>query len=155
MTDRNKMASGDKRNALLGSEIVTCSQCKGELSEIKQCDSLCKESVGRNNNDLFNLQEDMRELRNLLETAVRRSVKEVILHEINVILGKIDSLTEDCMRKMESDLCWTEVTNRRIKLHAKQNKQFQIPVINNQYALLSNLREPDWNGSISAKQRKI
>lgn len=56
-----------------------------EISEINQCDFLCKENVDRNNDDLFNLQEDMRELRNLLKTAVRRSVKEVIVHEINVI----------------------------------------------------------------------
>lgn len=48
---------------------MTCSQRKVKISEINQCDFLCKESDVRNNNDLFNLQEDMRELRNLLKTA--------------------------------------------------------------------------------------
>jgi hypothetical protein len=61
--------TGDERKVLLGSEKVICSQCKGETSVINQCDFLCKESDVRNNNDLFNLQEDMRELRNLLKTA--------------------------------------------------------------------------------------
>jgi hypothetical protein len=58
------MAAGDKWNVLLGSEKVICCQCKGEISVTNQCDFLCKESDVRNNNDLFNLQEDMRELRN-------------------------------------------------------------------------------------------
>jgi hypothetical protein len=115
---------------------VTCSQRKVKISEINQCDFLCKESVDRNNNDLFNVQEDMKELRNLLKTATR-SVKEVILHEINVILVKIASRTEVSTRNTENDLCSTEVTNRRTKLYAKQNKQFQIPVINNRYELLA------------------
>jgi hypothetical protein len=39
-----------------------------------------EESNVKNNNDLQNLQEDMKELRDLLKTATRRSVKEVILH---------------------------------------------------------------------------
>jgi hypothetical protein len=73
----------------------------------------------------------------LLKTAVRKPVNEVILHEINVILAKIGSLSEVSTRNTESDLCWTEVTNKRIKLYAKQNKQFQIPVINNLYELLA------------------
>jgi hypothetical protein len=61
----SKMASGNERNVLLGTEKVTCSQCKGKISKINQCDFLCKENVDRNNNDLFNLQEDMRELKQL------------------------------------------------------------------------------------------
>jgi hypothetical protein len=78
------VASSNKRNACLGSEIVICAQCKGEINEIKQGDFFSKESNVKNNNDLQNLQEDMKKLRDLLK-AIRRSVKEVILHEINVI----------------------------------------------------------------------
>jgi Fe-S cluster assembly ATPase SufC len=79
------MASSDERNARLGSEIVICAQCKAEINEIKQCDFFSKESNVKNNNELQNLQEDMKELRDLLKTAKHRPVKEVILHEINMI----------------------------------------------------------------------
>jgi hypothetical protein len=125
------MAYGNECTACLGSEIVICAQCKGEINEIKQGDLFSKESNVKNNNDLQNLQQDMKELRDLLKTAIRRSLKEVILHEINVILRKINCPTEVCKRKMESDLCGTEVMKRSTNLFANQYKQNQIPVINN------------------------
>jgi hypothetical protein len=65
------------------------------------------------------------------------------VHEINVILEKINSLTEVCKRKMENDWCWTEVMRRSVNLFANKNKQNQIPVINNRYAVLSNFKDPD------------
>jgi hypothetical protein len=126
-----------------------------EISEIYQCDFLCKENVDRNNDDLFNLQEDMRELRNLLKTAVRRSVKEVIVHEINVILVKIASLTFVSMRNTENNLCWAEVTNKRSKSYAKQNKQFQIPVINHRYELLAPKKEGYEYVNVHHEQQRI
>lgn len=36
-----------------------------------------------------------------------------------MILVKIASLTEVSTSNIESDLCWTEMTNRRTKLYAK------------------------------------
>jgi hypothetical protein len=125
------MASSNEHNARLGSEIVISAQCKGEINEIKQGDSFSKESNVKNNNELQNLQEDMKEVRDLFKISIRGSVKEVILHEINLILCKINCLTEVCKRKMESDWCWTEVMKRSTNLFANQYKQNQIPVINN------------------------
>jgi hypothetical protein len=63
---------------------VFCLRCK---SEIRQVD-LCEVSEGENKNDLQNLREDMEELNDLLKSAIRTSVKEVILYDINVILAK-------------------------------------------------------------------
>jgi hypothetical protein len=121
---------------------VICSQCKGNLKEIKHGDCLSKERDGGNKDDLQNLQEDMKEFKDLLKTAICRSVKEVILHKINVILEKINILTEVCKRKMENNWWWTEVMRRSVNLFANENKHTQIPVINNRYAVLSNLKDP-------------
>jgi hypothetical protein len=120
-------------------ELMFCSQCK---SEIKQVDHFSKVSEGGNKNDLQNLQEDMEELKVLLKTAIHTSVKEVILYEINVILGKINSLTDACKRKIENYGCWTEVM-RSANLFSNKNKQYQIPLINNRYYAFSHCKDSD------------
>jgi hypothetical protein len=72
-----------------------------------------------------------------------------------VILVKIASLTEVSTSNTESDLCWTEMTNRRTKLYAKQNKQFQIPVINNRYELLAPKKEGYEYVNVHQEQQRI
>jgi hypothetical protein len=57
------MATRWEDNIRRQKERVICSQCKGNLSEIKLGDCISKESDGGNKDDLQNLQEDMKELR--------------------------------------------------------------------------------------------
>jgi hypothetical protein len=45
------------------------------------------------------------ELKYLLKIVTHASVKEVLLHEIRVILGKINSLIDIHRRKIENDKC--------------------------------------------------
>jgi hypothetical protein len=52
------------------------------------------------------------------------------------LLAKSNSLTDVYKNKIKSDWCWTEVI-RSANLFANKNKQYQIPVINNQYPAFS------------------
>jgi hypothetical protein len=103
------MASDGERLNLREQKSVFCSRCR---SEITQVDNFSEESEGGIKHDLQNLHEDIEELNELLKSAIRTTVKEVILHEIVVTLGKINSLTEICKRKIENDVCWSEVMKR-------------------------------------------
>jgi hypothetical protein len=89
--------------------------------------------------EVLNLQEDMKELRSLLETVARSSIKEVIQHKVNVILVKLASITDDSLRNEEYNSCWMEVKKGRPKSDRKHYDQYQIPVINNRYELLENM----------------
>ena len=59
------------------------------------------------------------------------------------------------MRSTENNLCWAEVTNKRSKSYAKQNKQFQIPVINNRYELLAPKKEGYEYVNVRHEQQRI
>jgi hypothetical protein len=48
---------------------VICARCKGEINEIKQGDSFSKECNVKNNNELQNLQEDMKELKRFIKNS--------------------------------------------------------------------------------------
>jgi hypothetical protein len=111
------MATNKERISI---ESVLCLRCK---SEIRQID-LCEVSEGENKKDLQNLRV-MEELNDLLQSTIRTSVKEVILHEINVILAKVSSITDVYENKIENDWYWTEVMRRSANLYANKNKQYQ------------------------------
>jgi hypothetical protein len=136
-----QMASHGEWVNLHEQKSVFCSQCR---SEITQVDNFSKESEGENKHNLQNLQEDIEKLNELLKSAICTSVKEVILHEIVVTLGKINRLTEICKRKIENDACWSEVMKRSANLFVNNNKQYYIPVINNQHQTFINDKLPDW-----------
>jgi hypothetical protein len=95
------------------------------------------------NNELLNLQEDMLEFKNVLRSATRSSVKEVIKHEIDVISVKITSLSNDYSINDEDNKCWREVRRKnRGSANTKQNA-YMIPTIVNTFQLL-NLEESNY-----------
>jgi hypothetical protein len=53
----------------------------------------------------LNLQDDMKELRSLLETVTRSLVKEVVQHKVNGILVKMATITNGSLRNKEYNLC--------------------------------------------------
>lgn len=83
--------------------------------------------------EFLTLQDEMKELSNLLKIVAWSSVKEVIQHTVNVILiKKMASIIEDSMRNEEYNSGCTGVKNGKSKADREQYDQYMIPVINNQ-----------------------
>jgi DNA-binding NtrC family response regulator len=93
--------------------------------------------------ELENLKCDMAELVQILNTAVRQSVREVILMDINMLLTRIVSLIDFVKKKSEIEKPWTEVVIRGHKKSPYVNHAtaHPIPVVVNRYELLSNMNE--------------
>jgi hypothetical protein len=92
-------------------------------------DYYLNETINVGKKELLILQKDMKELRSLLETVARSSVKEVIQHKVNVILVKMASITDGSMRNEEYNSCWTEVKKGRSKSVRKHYDQYQLSII--------------------------
>jgi hypothetical protein len=101
------------------------------------------EMINVDKKELLNLQEDMKELRSLLETVARSTVKEIINHKFNVILVKMAGIAYDSLRNEEHNSCGTKVKKGRSKADRKHYSQYQIPVINNRCELLETCKI--WN----------
>jgi hypothetical protein len=82
-------------------------------------------------NELKELKCDIAELNQLLKQAVRQSVKEVILTEVNAILAKIESSYETTSEQMSIEPKWTEVVTGRHKrdTNGRCENIYRIPVI--------------------------
>jgi len=88
--------------------------------------------------ELQDLQKDMAELNQVMSMIKRCTVKEVILSEINLISGKIDSLKDLIVVNVDNAVPWSDVVaGRRRATHRLQKKPDQTLVINNRYDLLS------------------
>ena len=98
------------------------------------------------NKKLFDLREDMLEFKNLLKSAVRSSVKEVIKYEIDVISAKITSLNDDSSINNEDNKCWKEVRRKNSGSANMKQDTFMIPTIVNSFQLL-NLEENNYETS--------
>jgi hypothetical protein len=80
---------------------------------------------------------DMAELNQILTTALRQNVREVISNEINILSYKIASLKQLLEGKMESERNWTEVvTGQKKSIKTRKRIAQPIPVIKNRYDLL-------------------
>jgi len=88
--------------------------------------------------ELEDLQRDTVELKQVLSSIKRCSVKEVILSETNLISAKIDSLKDLTVDNTDNVIPWSDVfTGRKKASSTLQNKPRQMPVINNRYDLFS------------------
>jgi hypothetical protein len=79
-----------------------CTHRRGEVSVNEAFELLKQNSENVLTDNLLNLQRDMVKLNSLLQAA-QRSVKEVILSEINIISAKITSLIELEEGNMDSE----------------------------------------------------
>jgi hypothetical protein len=127
------MASIDQQTELQMSRKVICSQRKVEICDIKKCDLYQSQSVFMGSNNLGCPQEDMMELKKLLIVAVRGSVKEVIIHKLNVISAKINSLSEVPCKSRECEMNWIQVKNGRKKSVVNPQKLCHVPVTENRF----------------------
>ena len=76
--------------------------------------------------DLEDLQKDMAELNQVMNTIKRCSVNEVILSEINPILAKIDSLKDLTVDNADNAIPWSDVVmGRRRASYKLQKKTYQ------------------------------
>jgi hypothetical protein len=71
------------------------------------------------------LRQDMMELNQLLKLVKRRSIKEVILSEINLVSAKKDTLKTLTEASTDSVMSWTDVvTKTKRKSNTRQNKTY-------------------------------
>jgi len=105
--------------------------------------------------DLEDLQKDMAELNQVMNTVKRCSVKEAILSEINLISAKIDNLKDLTVVNADNAIPWSDVVaGRRRASYRLQKKPYQTLVINNHYDLLSpNERHSSETGTSRAVQQ--
>jgi hypothetical protein len=89
-----------------------CVQCKGDTSVQKAFEATHMQSDNIVHNNFLDLQRDLMELNHLLKSVVRRSVKGVILSEIDDVLTKINSLKELPLVNKDKEEKWTEVVSR-------------------------------------------
>ena len=86
---------------------------------------------------LHNFQPDMVELNHLLKVAERRSFREVICNEIDIILTKATSLQEQLIDGVRMEVKWPEDVSRiEQPANSTQPNLCQISVLNNGYKLL-------------------
>jgi hypothetical protein len=91
-------------------------------------------------NELKELKSDVAELSQLLQRAVRQSMKEFISTEVNTILAKIESLCETVSEQTSIKPKWTDVVTGRHMRAANDRREniYRIPIINNRYELPCN-----------------
>jgi hypothetical protein len=107
-----KMASSSDFLNSSSHEELTFLPNKDEVNVILNGDKAQKQEEFPVNNELLDLCKDMLEFKNLLRSATRSSVKEVIKHEIDVISAKVASLNDDSSRNNEDNNCWREVRRK-------------------------------------------
>jgi hypothetical protein len=99
------MASSSDFLSSSSDEELTFLPNKGEVNVILNGEKAQKREEFPVNNELLDLCKDMLEFKNLLRSAARSSVKEVIKHEIDVISAKVASLSDDSSRNNEDNNC--------------------------------------------------
>ena len=119
-------------------KIFVCFQCKGDRCVEKAFENYQQSSkTNKISKELENLQEDMLEHNQVLSAVKRRSVKDIILAEINLLSAKIDSLHDQTADNSNRKMTWSEVVAKKRTSPALQFIPRQIPVIDNRYNLLS------------------
>jgi hypothetical protein len=130
-----EMAASEKAIVQSRVDKLICVKCKGEVGIQKALRTIHTQNDDKVNNSH---QRDLIELDHLGKSAVRRSVKEIILMEMDTILAKINSLKELLLVNNDEEGIWTEVVSRGTKLpQIKQANIFQLPEINNRYRILT------------------
>jgi hypothetical protein len=83
--------------------------------------------------EIEDLKRDIAELNQMLKTAKRQTVIEVILSEVNILSAKVASLCEVIEMYTVKDCKWSEVAAGKHKkfCYSRQINTYQIPVINN------------------------
>jgi hypothetical protein len=122
-----------------------CFQCKVTKDTSIYGEYYINKRINVDKKEFLNLQNDMKELSNLLKIIAWSLVKEVIQHKGNVILVKMASIIDYSMRNEENNLCWMDVNYGKSKADREQYDQYMIAVINNRYRLLENHFENSWN----------
>jgi len=132
-----KMASGTKHQLVVPVDLL-CFHCKDHLTvEKDNGNSLQNTQNNSASHELENLHEDMLELNKILNMAIRCSVKDAILAEINLISAKIDSLHVSTATNPNKEPLWTEVVKgKKTTLPTQHRAPYNIPVIVNRYNLL-------------------
>ena len=117
---------------------LLCIHCKGHLTVEKDNGNSFQNTLNNStSHELENLHEDMLELNKILNVAIRCSVKDVILAEINLISAKIDSLHVHTETNPNKEPLWTEVVKGKKKTSPTQHRApYNITVIVNRYNLL-------------------
>jgi hypothetical protein len=95
------MPTGPKKE-----EEDMCAQLPSEIKQQHPSDKMVCE-------DLENLKSDTIELNEMLKSAKRQSVKEVILSDINLLAAKIESLKESVSVQAKTEMQWSDVAGRR------------------------------------------
>jgi hypothetical protein len=132
------MAASEKAIVQSSVDKLICVKCKGEIGIQKAQRTIHAQTDDKVNNSILDLQRDLIELDQLGRSAVRRSVKEIIIMEMDTILAKINSLKELKLVNKGGEGKWTEVVSRGKKSpQIKQANIFQLPEINNRYGILT------------------
>jgi hypothetical protein len=154
LSKANMATSGGEQCIVSKSGKVTYLQCKVTKGASIKGEYYPNKRINEDQKELLNLQDDMKELSNLLKIVARSSVKEVIQHKVNVILVKMASIIEDSVINEEYNSCWNQVKNGKSKADRKQYYQYMIPVTNNRYRLLENQEGGYENVSLDALDRE-